>query len=45
MEKPRVFLEKKEKFGTIYRCDCGCYNPQLGPFNLALSRRSSCWNH
>ena len=40
MDKPRVFLAKKEKFGTIYQCECGCYHLQVGPFNVALAEQS-----
>lgn len=40
MDKPKVFLAKKEKFGTIYQCECGCYHLQIGPFNLALAEES-----
>jgi len=40
MDKPRVFLAKKEKFGTIYQCECGCYHLQVGPVNLALAEES-----
>ena len=40
MDKPKVFLAKKEKFGTIYQCECGCYHLQVGPINLALAEQS-----
>ena len=40
MDKPKVFLAKKEKFGTIYQCECGCYHLQVGPFNMALAEES-----
>ena len=40
MDKPKVFLAKKEKFGTIYQCECGCYHLQVGPVNLALAEES-----
>lgn len=40
MDKPKVFLAKKEKFGTIYQCECGCYHLQIGPFNMALAEES-----
>lgn len=40
MDKPKVFLAKKEKFGTIYQCECGCYHLQIGPFNVALAEES-----
>ena len=40
MDKPKVFLAKKEKFGTIYQCECGCYHLQIGPVNLALAEES-----
>lgn len=40
MDKPKVFLAKKEKFGAIYQCECGCYHLQMGPFNMALSQES-----
>ena len=40
MDKPKVFLAKKEKFGTIYQCECGCYHLQVGPFNMAFAEES-----
>ena len=40
MDKPRVFLARKEKFGTIYQCEGGCYHLQIGPFNMALAEES-----
>ena len=36
MDKPRVFLAKKEKFGTIYQCECGCYHLQMGPLLIKV---------
>ncbi len=40
MEKRKVFLARREKFGTIYQCECGCYHLQVGPFNMALAEHS-----
>jgi len=42
MDKPQWMLAKKERFGSIYQCDCGCFHLQIGPINLQFSRESYC---
>ena len=42
MEKPKWMLATKERFGSVYQCDCGCFHLQVGPINLQLSFESYC---
>ena len=42
MDKPQLMLAKKEHFGSIYQCDCGCFHLQIGPINLQFTRNSYC---
>jgi len=42
MDKPQWMLARKEHFGSVYQCDCGCFHLQIGPINLQFTRESYC---